>query len=370
MPPGTLHLAIVQPGLNHANIKGIDTSEAEAMPGVVKVITAKDIKGTNRIMFPLAHARAKFDGIDRPIIADEKVFRYGDVVAVVAAHTQHEAREAARKVKLDLEELPAYMTYLEAVAPGAAEIHPGVPNMYVVMPLLKGDDTREVLAGSEHVVEGSWYTTSQPHMVMEPDVTQAYMDEEGRVTVHNKTLAQVLSLLMLGPALGLPEGKIRVIENFVGGELRLLALAGQHRPRGGLHPGARRRPGHPHDDLRAAQRVHRQAGRHVLQRAHGLRRRRQDHRLRVRHRLRPRRLLGDGGRPRLQGDPLRRLQLQHPARPRHGSLRRLQPDLRRALPFLRQLAGAHAVGVDRRHAGAQGRHRPVRVPLAQHRPSG
>ena len=217
MPPDTLHLAIVQPGLNHANIKGIDVSEAEAMPGVVKVITAKDIKGTNRIMFPLAHPRAKYDGIDRPVIADEKVFRYGDVVAVVAAHTQHEAREAAKKVKLDLEELPAYMTYPEAVAPGAAEIHPGVPNMYVVMPLLTGDDTRDVLAGSEHVVEGSWFTTSQPHMVMEPDVTQAYMDEEGRVTVHNKTLAQVLSLLMLGPALGLGEGKIRVIENFVGG---------------------------------------------------------------------------------------------------------------------------------------------------------
>lgn len=216
MPPGTLHLAIVQPGLNHANIKAIDTSEAEQMPGVVKVITAKDIKGTNRIMFPLGHPRAKFDGIDRPIIADEKVFRYGDVVAVVAAHTQDQAREAAKKVKLDLEELPAYMTYLEAVAPGAAEIHPGVPNLYLVMPLLKGEDTREVLANSEYVVEGSWHTTSQPHLVMEPDVTQAYMDEEGRVCVHNKTLAQVLSLLMLGPALGLPEGKIRVIENFVG----------------------------------------------------------------------------------------------------------------------------------------------------------
>ncbi|NTV90663.1 MAG: 2Fe-2S iron-sulfur cluster binding domain-containing protein, partial [Clostridiales bacterium] len=137
MPPGTLHLAIVQPGLNHARIKGIDASEAEKMPGVVKVITSKDIKGTNRIMFPLGHARAKCDGFERPIISDEKVFRYGDVVAVVAAETEEQAREAAKKVKLDLEELPAYMSYLDAVAPGAAEIHPGTPNMYLVMPLLK-----------------------------------------------------------------------------------------------------------------------------------------------------------------------------------------------------------------------------------------
>jgi aldehyde oxidoreductase len=186
------------------------------MPGVVKVITAKDIKGTNRIMFGLSHPRAKYDGIDRAIIADEKVYRYGDVVAVVAAHTVCQARAAAKKVKLELEELPAYMTYLDAVAPGAAELRPGVPNMYITMPLLKGKDTRDALDESAYAVEGSFYTSSQPHMVIEPDVTQAYIDEDGSVCVHNKTLAQVLALVMLCPGLGIPDGKIRVIENPVG----------------------------------------------------------------------------------------------------------------------------------------------------------
>ncbi|NTV90189.1 MAG: molybdopterin-dependent oxidoreductase, partial [Clostridiales bacterium] len=62
----------------------------------------------------------------------------------------------------------------------------------------------------------SFYTTSQPHLVIEPDVTQAYIDEDGMVCVHNKTLAQILPLLMLGPGLGLPDGKIRVIENPTG----------------------------------------------------------------------------------------------------------------------------------------------------------
>ena len=209
-------LAVVQPGLSCQD-QGDRHLRGGGHAGRRQGHHRQGREGHQPHHVPAVHPRAKSTG---PLLADHlrpKVFRYGDVVAVVAAHTQHEAREAARKVKLDLEELPAYMTYPEAVAPGAAEIHPGVPNMYVVMPLLKGDDTREVLARSEHVVAGSWYTTSQPHMVMEPDVTQAYMDEEGRVTVHNKTLAQVLSLLMLGPALGLPQGKIRVIENFVGG---------------------------------------------------------------------------------------------------------------------------------------------------------
>lgn len=216
MPPGTLHLAVVQPGLNHARIKNIDFSEAEKMPGVVKVITAADIKGTNRIMLPVAHPRSKADGFERPIIADKKVFRYGDVVAIVAATTQEQAREAAKKVKLDLEELPAYMTYLDAVAPGAMEIHEGIPNEYLRCPLIKGADTRNVLENSEHVVEGSFYTTSAPHMVIEPETVQAYIDENGSVCIHSKTLALVFPLITLAPGLGLPDGKIRTIENPTG----------------------------------------------------------------------------------------------------------------------------------------------------------
>jgi len=216
MPHGTLHLAVVQPGLNHARIKNIDFSEAENMPGVVKVVTAKDIKGTNRIMLPLTHPRSKADGFERPIIADEKVFRYGDVVAVVAATTQEEARAAAKKVKLDLEELPAYMTYPEAVSPGAMEIHEGIPNEFLRCPLVKGRDTRDVLSESEYVVEGSFYTTSAPHLVIEPETVQAYIDEDGCVCIHSKTLALILPLITLAPGLGLPDGKIRTIENPTG----------------------------------------------------------------------------------------------------------------------------------------------------------
>jgi aldehyde oxidoreductase len=169
MPPGTLHLAIVQPGVNHAKIKSIDFSEAEKMPGVVKVVTAKDVKGTNRIMFPVGHPRSKIDGFEHPIIADEKLFRYGDIVAVVAARTEREAREAAKAVKVELEPLPYYMTVPEALTPGAMEIHPGRPNEYLRMPLVKGEDTRDVLANSEYVVEGSFFSGSQPHLVIEPD---------------------------------------------------------------------------------------------------------------------------------------------------------------------------------------------------------
>ena len=110
LPEDTLHLALVQATVSHANIKGIDTSEAEKMPGVYKVVTHKDIKGKNRITGLITFPSNLGDGWDRPILCDEKVFQYGDAIAIVCAKTRSQARAAALKVKVDLEELPAYMS--------------------------------------------------------------------------------------------------------------------------------------------------------------------------------------------------------------------------------------------------------------------
>ena len=73
MPEETLRLALVQAEISHANIKGIDVSEAEAMPGVYKVVTHKDISGKNRISGLITFPTNKGDGWDRPILCDEKV---------------------------------------------------------------------------------------------------------------------------------------------------------------------------------------------------------------------------------------------------------------------------------------------------------
>lgn len=216
MPPGTAYLCPVMPGVHHGRIIRIDASEAEAMPGVIRVLTARDVKGTNTIMMPLPHPRSLTDGFDRKVICDEKVFRYGDVVAVVAAQSQKLAREAAKKVKVEIEELPAYMTYLEAVAPGAMEIHEGTPNEYLHAPLIKGEDTHDIIDDSEYQVEGSFYSTSQPHLLIEPDVVQAYVDDNGLLTIHCKTLTLDLAMALIPPAIGIEGDKLRMIENPTG----------------------------------------------------------------------------------------------------------------------------------------------------------
>lgn len=216
LPAGAFHLAVVQAGVSHARIMSIDTAEAEKMPGVVKVITHKDIKGTNRINFPVGYAQSKLSGSERPILMDEKIFRYGDVCALVAADSQKNARAAAKRVKVNYEQLPEYLNVLDAVADDAMEIHPGAPNIYFELPLVYGQETAPIMESAPYVAEGSYYTQRQPHLVIEPDVVMAYIDDEGRLTVHCKSLALYGTRSNIASAVGLPLDKIRIIENPTG----------------------------------------------------------------------------------------------------------------------------------------------------------
>jgi aldehyde oxidoreductase len=217
MPKDMLHLALVQAQVSHANIKGIDTSEAEKMPGVVKVITHKDVKGKNRITGLITFPTNKGDGWDRPILCDEKVFQYGDAIAIVAAATAEEAKAAAAKVKVHLEELPAYMSAPAAMAEDAIEIHPGTPNVYFEQKIAKGAETKPIMESAAHVVEGDYYLQRQPHLTIETDVGFAYFDEEDRLTIHSKSIGLHLHHAMIAPGLGIEPEKLRLIQNYAGG---------------------------------------------------------------------------------------------------------------------------------------------------------
>lgn len=217
MPPGTLQLAIVQAKVSHANILGIDTSEAEKMPGVFKVITHKDVKGNNRINGLVTFPTNKCDGWDRPILCDTKVFQYGDALAVVCADTKAQALAAVEKVKVTLEELPAYMSAPAAMAEDAIEIHPGTPNIYFTQGVVKGPETQPLMASAAHVIEKSYYTQRQPHLTIEPDMGFAYVDDEGRLTIHSKSIALYLHAMMIADGLGIDPSKLRMVQNTAGG---------------------------------------------------------------------------------------------------------------------------------------------------------
>jgi len=217
LPPNTLHLALVQAKVSHANILSIDTSEAEKMPGVFKVVTHKDVIGKNRITGLITFPTNKGDGWDRPILCDTKVFQYGDAIAIVCADTPEQARAAAEKVKVELEELPAYMSAPAAMAEDAIEIHPGTPNVYFEQKVVKGPDTKPIMETAPYVVEDSFYLQRQPHLTIESDVGFAYFDEEDRLTIHSKSIGLYLHLAMIAPGIGLPPEKIRLVQNPAGG---------------------------------------------------------------------------------------------------------------------------------------------------------
>lgn len=217
MPAGTLRLALVQADVSHARILSIDTSEAEGMPGVAKVVTHKDVKGRNRITGLITFPTNKGDGWDRPILCDEKVFQFGDAIAIVAADTEAHARAAAAKVKVSLEKLPAYMTAPAAMADDAMEIHPGTPNLYFEQKIAKGPETGPLMTSAACTVEDDFYLQRQPHLTMEPDVGLAYFDDAGCLTIHSKSIALHLHHAMICPGLGIDPAKLRLVQNPAGG---------------------------------------------------------------------------------------------------------------------------------------------------------
>ncbi|HVN20740.1 MAG TPA: molybdopterin cofactor-binding domain-containing protein [Dongiaceae bacterium] len=217
MPPDTLRLALVQAKVSHANIKGIDTSEAEKMPGVAKIVTWKDVKGKNAITGLITFPTNKGDGWDRPILCKEKVFQFGDAIAIVCADTEDHARAAAEEVKVDLEVLPAYMSAPAAMAPDALEIHPGTPNIYYEQGVAKGNDTKPLMAKAAYTVEAETYCSRQPHLHIEPDCGCAFQDDNGVLIIQSKSIGLHLHHAMICPGIGIEPENLRLIQNPTGG---------------------------------------------------------------------------------------------------------------------------------------------------------
>ena len=109
LPRDALELAVARSTEYHALIKSVDTSVAAGMPGVVGIMTAEDIKGSNRIRVTAA---------DQPVLCEDKVRVLGDPIVAVAAQTRDQARAAAAAVRVEYGPLPVMMTPAEALAPG------------------------------------------------------------------------------------------------------------------------------------------------------------------------------------------------------------------------------------------------------------
>lgn len=228
MPKETVHLAVVlarQFDIYNGKLKEFDFSEAEKIPGVIKFITSRDIKGTNNIAGPVNHKRHYAKKIVRNILVEERIRRAGDVLCLVAADTREHAREAAKLVKADIEKFPAAMNLLEAVLPDAPMVQEDSPNDFVHAPLYKGEDTAPIFEKAPHVVGGSFYSSREPHLAIEPHSLQAYVDDDGVLTISWKAQFLHQALHSLPGAVGIAPDKIRAIDNPAGGAFGLTMCA-------------------------------------------------------------------------------------------------------------------------------------------------
>ncbi|MFH1135142.1 MAG: molybdopterin cofactor-binding domain-containing protein [Pseudomonadota bacterium] len=207
--PGALELAAVRSPWPHAEILGVDYAEALASPGVVGVMTARDIKGTNRLKYIVA---------DRPVLCEDRVRYIGDPVAVVAARTRDEALAAVEKVRVDYRPLPVLGSPEEALAPEAARLHQEFPNLCFSFPTVKGDADR-ALADSAVVVEARFTTGCNHQAPLEPEACLAYWEGEGedaQLVVVGRSINIHHHLRMLQDAVGWEN--MRYEEAFTGGQ--------------------------------------------------------------------------------------------------------------------------------------------------------
>jgi len=203
-----LELAVVLSTEFHAKIKSIDMSAAKNLPGVVGIMTADDVKGTNRI---------RFIANDQPVLCEDVVRTLGDPIAVVAATTQEQARAAAAAVKVEYEKLPVMMTPEESLKDGAYQIHKHSPNLCFSMRQIVGD-AQKALAESDVVVEANFSTQLNHQAPLEPEVCLAYFEGEGddaELVVVGRSIMIHTHAAQIKEAVGWD--KVRYKEPFVGG---------------------------------------------------------------------------------------------------------------------------------------------------------
>ncbi|MCK5014870.1 MAG: molybdopterin-dependent oxidoreductase [Candidatus Omnitrophica bacterium] len=197
----------------HAKIISIDTSKAEALPGVRAVITAKDtdeIKfGSNEFFFP--HT------IDQMALESEKVRYVGDEIGAVAAVDEETALEALKLIDVKYEVLPHVVDVQEAMKPTAPQIHDSLNNIAVIFPVNFGNSDR-ALKEADYVREDLFFTPAAHQAAMEPHVCVAQWEKHtNKITLWASSQAPFKCRETLAKTLKMDLNNIRVIKMAVGG---------------------------------------------------------------------------------------------------------------------------------------------------------
>jgi CO/xanthine dehydrogenase Mo-binding subunit len=234
-----LHAKILRSPHAHARIKSIDTSRAEALPGVHAVITSADLPEVSGRVADLAEGSIHNMGfLSRNIMAREKALYKGHAVAAVAAASLHVAQEALALIDVDYEVLSPVMNAQEAMKEGAPLLHERLASLTDPAAraggLLDDDDPSEGsnianhfefhlgdvgngFAEADVIVEHETSTSPVHQGYIEPHTGTAMWQTDGNLTIWSSTQGHFAVREMTGWVLGIPTSKIKVIPMEVGG---------------------------------------------------------------------------------------------------------------------------------------------------------
>jgi aerobic carbon-monoxide dehydrogenase large subunit len=222
--PGQSYAWIVRSSHAHGIIRGIDTSAAKAMPGVLGVWTGTDLASAGYGPFTCGLPLKSRDGspllqTNRMPLVTDKVRYVGDAVAFVVAETLAQARDAAEAVVLNIDPLPAVTSPAEAVKPGAPQLYDHIPNN-VALDYHFGDTAKidAAFASAAHVTKVDIVNTRVAVVAMEPRAALASYDKASeRFTIQVPTQGVSGNRANLAKNMNLPNDKVRVLTANVGG---------------------------------------------------------------------------------------------------------------------------------------------------------
>lgn len=222
--PGAGHVAFLRSRHGHARLRDVDTTAADAMEGVVAVLTAADIEAA-QIPTPGLLPRVPGPGVDPPsdlnraVIATERVRHQGEIIAVVVAEDRYTARDAVAAIDVDYERLDAVVDPTEAIEPGAPSVHAeAADNVAFAWEYGDGDEMDRLIEEAARTVTieiGNQRIVQNP---IEPRGAVASYDAGSeRLTLKSTTQIPHMLKRYVAETLDLPENRLRVVAPEMGG---------------------------------------------------------------------------------------------------------------------------------------------------------
>ena len=226
--PGQLIGKVLRSPHAHAVIRSIDTSKAEALPGVKAVVTAKDFPEQADLIVPTGEMQVNLRDVTRNIMAREKALYEGHAVAAVAATSEAVAKQALGLIKVDYKVLPHVIDVAEAMKPDAPVLHEQLMTEGANPPATKASniakriefnkgDAKAGFTQAEVVVEHDFTTQAVHQGYIEPHAALACASEDGQVQVWSTTQGHFQVRGFCSRLLNIETSQIRVTATEIGG---------------------------------------------------------------------------------------------------------------------------------------------------------